>query len=112
LFSPKIPFKSQAMGAPPPIVDSLQAESKKHDKAEKIKDSPKLTRHGHEIPRPKNCFLSYRQDVASALVETGLANNSRSISKIVAELWHIESEEIKEEYRKIAQEEKEKHQVL
>ncbi|GAB5587988.1 slightly ste11-like protein [Umbelopsis nana] len=100
------------MRAPPASVDSLQAESKKHDKAEKIKDSPKLTRHGHEIPRPKNCFLSYRQDVASALVEIGLANNSRSISKIVAELWRTESENIKEEYRKIAQEEKEKHQAL
>jgi predicted ATP-dependent endonuclease of OLD family len=93
-------------------MDNLQGSSKSDNKSEKVKDTPKLTRHGHEIPRPKNCFLAYRMEVASALVESGVDNNIPNISKLVADLWRTEPEAVKQRYREIAAKEKKEHKQL
>jgi hypothetical protein len=93
-------------------MDNLQGSSKSDNKSEKVIDTPKLTRYGHEIPRPKNCFLAYRMKVASALVESGVDNNIPNISKLVADLWRTEPEAVKQRYREIAAKEKKEHKQL
>ncbi|KAI8580616.1 hypothetical protein K450DRAFT_270921 [Umbelopsis ramanniana AG] len=56
--------------------------------------------------------MSYRNEVASKLVECGIDNNSRNISKLVADLWRNESEDVKQHYRDLAEQEKLKHKKL
>ncbi|KAG2187417.1 hypothetical protein INT44_005105 [Umbelopsis vinacea] len=91
-------------------MDGFRREPNEDSTNSQPKTVVKLTRHGHEIPRPKNCFLSYRTEVASKLVQNGIDSNSRSISKLVANLWKNESEDVKQHFRYIAEQEKLKHQ--
>lgn len=93
-------------------IDGVSIKSDEDLKKGQLKDGRKLTRHGHEIPRPKNCFLSYRKEVSSKLIEYGIDNNSRNISKLVANLWRNESEDVRQHFRDIAEQEKLKHQKL
>jgi HMG (high mobility group) box len=93
-------------------IDGVRSESDEDLTKRQSNNGVKLTRHGHEIPRPKNCFLTYRNEVAAKLIEYGIDNNSRNISKLVANLWRHESENVKQRYRDKAKQEKLKHQEL
>ncbi|KAL1919249.1 uncharacterized protein VTP21DRAFT_1941 [Calcarisporiella thermophila] len=66
-------------------------------------------RNGKKIPRPRNSFIIYRQERQREInnVYAGISNND--ISKIVGELWSLESDEVKEAYRALAEEEKRLH---
>ncbi|KAG2176297.1 hypothetical protein INT43_005531 [Umbelopsis isabellina] len=79
------------------------------DKEDNIK--LKLTRHGHIIPRPNNCFLVYRRDISLQLKDSKEFPNSRAISKLVAQLWRTESDAVKLHYRELARKEKQIHQL-
>ncbi|KKA29366.1 hypothetical protein TD95_004658 [Thielaviopsis punctulata] len=63
-----------------------------------------------KIPRPRNAFILYRQhhqaDVAAQ--NPGLPNPE--ISKIIGSQWKQESEEVKEQWKALAEEEKLRHQ--
>src|ERR1700709_1009757 len=80
-----------------------------HESEEASESEPKRTRHGNLIPRPKNCFLAYRLEMATQLKEIGLLKDSRSISKVVAEMWRREPESVKVYYRNMAEKEKKIH---
>lgn len=71
----------------------------------------KLTRRGNAIPRPNNCFLVYRRDISLQLKDSKEFPNSRSISKLVAQLWRTESDAVKLHYRELARTEKLLHQL-
>ncbi|KAK8220287.1 hypothetical protein IWZ01DRAFT_425802, partial [Phyllosticta capitalensis] len=63
-----------------------------------------------KIPRPRNAFILYRQHHHAAIVaeNPGLANPE--ISKIIGEQWRSEAESIREEWKRLADEEKLRHQ--
>ncbi|KAK4167420.1 hypothetical protein QBC43DRAFT_297731 [Cladorrhinum sp. PSN259] len=64
-----------------------------------------------KVPRPRNAFILYRQHHQATVVQEnpGLANPD--ISKIIGERWRDESEEVKNTWKQLAEEEKLRHQV-
>ncbi|ROW16997.1 hypothetical protein VPNG_01176 [Cytospora leucostoma] len=63
-----------------------------------------------KVPRPRNAFILYRQHHQAGVVVKypGLANPD--ISKIIGELWREEPEEVKNYWKRLAEEEKARHQ--
>ncbi|KAK0705052.1 hypothetical protein B0H67DRAFT_593040 [Lasiosphaeris hirsuta] len=63
-----------------------------------------------KVPRPRNAFILYRQHHQAAVVarNPGLANPE--ISKIIGENWRDEPEEHKNQWKRLAEEEKQRHQ--
>ncbi|KAL2073569.1 hypothetical protein VTL71DRAFT_10895 [Oculimacula yallundae] len=63
-----------------------------------------------KIPRPRNAFILYRQHYQAQVViqNPGLANPE--ISKIIGEQWREQAPEIKNEWKRLAEEEKQRHQ--
>ncbi|KAG0096187.1 hypothetical protein BGZ93_004892, partial [Podila epicladia] len=66
-------------------------------------------RQALRAPRPRNCFMLYRSKVLpQIMVELGTINN-KIISKIAAERWRAEKEDVKAWYRMMAKRGKEEH---
>ncbi|KAG4033548.1 hypothetical protein MFRU_004g00560 [Monilinia fructicola] len=63
-----------------------------------------------KIPRPRNAFILYRQHYQAQVVaqHPGLANPE--ISKIIGEQWREQAPSVKEEWKRLAEEEKQRHQ--
>ncbi|KAI9739482.1 MAG: hypothetical protein M1818_005170 [Claussenomyces sp. TS43310] len=63
-----------------------------------------------KIPRPRNAFILYRQHYQAQVVaqHPGLANPE--ISKIIGEQWRDQPVEVKSEWKRLAEEEKQRHQ--
>ncbi|KAK3304061.1 uncharacterized protein B0T15DRAFT_228473 [Chaetomium strumarium] len=63
-----------------------------------------------KVPRPRNAFILYRQHHQAQVVQQnpGLANPE--ISKIIGEQWRDEPEERKNQWKLLAEEEKQRHQ--
>ncbi|CZT01932.1 related to mating type protein [Rhynchosporium agropyri] len=63
-----------------------------------------------KIPRPRNAFILYRQHYQAQVVSQnpGLANPE--ISKIIGQQWREQAQEIKTEWKRLAEEEKQRHQ--
>nr|AAO49358.1 MAT-2 protein [Zymoseptoria passerinii] len=64
-----------------------------------------------KIKRPKNAFLIYRlkYHAVTAALNPGMHNND--ISKAIGERWAAESQEVKADYKKKAEEEKRQHAI-
>ena len=62
------------------------------------------------IPRPRNCFIIYRQDKAELIREQLPGIKNCDISKIVSQFWKNEVVEIKKKYIELAKKEKLEHQ--
>ncbi|KAK3320752.1 HMG box protein, partial [Cercophora scortea] len=62
-----------------------------------------------KVPRPRNAFILYRQHHQGQVVaeNPGLANPE--ISKIIGEQWRDEPEENKNQWKRLAEEEKQRH---
>ncbi|KAG6130498.1 hypothetical protein E4U38_004427 [Claviceps purpurea] len=63
-----------------------------------------------KIPRPRNAFILYRQHHQSQVTVDNPKLSNPEISKIIGEKWKHESEAIKENWKKLAEEEKQRHQ--
>ncbi|RDL40311.1 uncharacterized protein BP5553_00290 [Venustampulla echinocandica] len=63
-----------------------------------------------KIPRPRNAFILYRQHYQAQVIaqHPGLANPE--ISKIIGEQWREQAPEVKNEWKRLADEEKQRHQ--
>ncbi|KAJ4306699.1 slightly ste11-like protein [Collariella sp. IMI 366227] len=63
-----------------------------------------------KVPRPRNAFILYRQHHQAQVVQhnPGLANPE--ISKIIGEQWRDEPEDRKNQWKLLAEEEKQRHQ--
>ncbi|KAG9233921.1 hypothetical protein BJ875DRAFT_441815 [Amylocarpus encephaloides] len=76
-------------------------------------DSPReqlcLCQPDPKIPRPRNAFILYRQHYQAQVVaqHPGLANPE--ISKIIGEQWREQAPEVKNEWKRLAEEEKTRH---
>lgn len=62
-----------------------------------------------KIPRPMNCFMTYRLEKQQQIVNQCPGANHRDISKIIAKWWRELSDEEKDPYRIKAAEAKAKH---
>ncbi|KAH7157027.1 hypothetical protein EDB81DRAFT_881314 [Dactylonectria macrodidyma] len=63
-----------------------------------------------KIPRPRNAFILYRQHHQAQVVAQNPNLSNPEISKIIGEQWKDESEDIKNNWKGLAEEEKLRHQ--
>ncbi|KAJ4254866.1 slightly ste11-like protein [Fusarium torreyae] len=63
-----------------------------------------------KIPRPRNAFILYRQHHQAQVVSRNPNLSNPDISKIIGEQWKDESQEIKDNWKSLADEEKQRHQ--
>ncbi|KAG5917023.1 hypothetical protein E4U42_007410 [Claviceps africana] len=63
-----------------------------------------------KIPRPRNAFILYRQHHQSQVTAENPKLSNPEISKIIGDKWKHEGEEVKENWKKLAEEEKQRHQ--
>ncbi|RDW82297.1 hypothetical protein BP6252_03409 [Coleophoma cylindrospora] len=86
-----------ASSAGPPVCDSAR-------------EQVCLCQPDPKIPRPRNAFILYRQHYQAQVVaqHPGLANPE--ISKIIGEKWRETAPEVKNDWKRLAEEEKQRHQ--
>lgn len=65
-----------------------------------------------KVPRPMNCFMTYRLEKQREIVERCPGANHRDISKIIAKWWKELPTEEKEPYRIKAEKAKMEHKKL
>ncbi|KAM5351933.1 hypothetical protein ACJ41O_004656 [Fusarium nematophilum] len=65
-----------------------------------------------KIPRPRNAFILYRQHHQAEVVAHNPNLSNPEISKIIGEQWKEESEEVKSNWKALADKEKQNHQRL
>ncbi|KAK6226144.1 HMG box protein [Colletotrichum tabaci] len=63
-----------------------------------------------KVPRPRNAFILYRQHHQAQVIAQHPGLSNPEISKIIGEQWRIQSEDVKESWKKLAEEEKIRHQ--
>ncbi|RAH64040.1 HMG-box domain-containing protein [Aspergillus aculeatinus CBS 121060] len=63
----------------------------------------------NKIPRPPNAFILYRQNHHPKVKESNPALTNNEISILLGKQWKAEPEEVKAEWRKLAEETKRKH---
>ncbi|KAK7397811.1 slightly ste11-like protein [Neonectria punicea] len=63
-----------------------------------------------KIPRPRNAFILYRQHHQAQVVAQNPNLSNPDISKIIGEQWNEEPEDIKANWKGLADEEKQRHQ--
>ncbi|TAQ89161.1 Nucleoside-triphosphate phosphatase [Chlorociboria aeruginascens] len=75
-----------------------------------IREQVCLCQPDPKIPRPRNAFILYRQHYQAQVVaqHPGLANPD--ISKIIGEQWREQAPEVKSDWKRLAEEEKQRHQ--
>ncbi|KAL1917353.1 uncharacterized protein VTP21DRAFT_5009 [Calcarisporiella thermophila] len=64
-----------------------------------------------KTPRPINCFMAYRMDKHHEILAKYPGMNNKEISRLVGEMWRVEPEEVKTEYRRRAEESKRLHKL-
>src|SRR6266498_348989 len=70
----------------------------------------KRKNNGH-IPRPKNCFMAYREHVQHKILDDNPGMNNKDVSVIAANMWNNESDEVKQLWRERAQQLKIEHKI-
>ncbi|KAK3314738.1 hypothetical protein B0H66DRAFT_605667 [Apodospora peruviana] len=63
-----------------------------------------------KIPRPRNSFILYRQHHQAAVVAANPGVSNPQISKIIGDQWKSEPPEVLEQWKRLSEEEKLKHQ--
>ncbi|KAF5018264.1 hypothetical protein F66182_9767 [Fusarium sp. NRRL 66182] len=63
-----------------------------------------------KIPRPRNAFILYRQHHQAQVVSRNPNLSNPDISKIIGEQWKEESQQVKDNWKSLADEEKQRHQ--
>ncbi|KAI5466949.1 hypothetical protein BGZ63DRAFT_449169 [Mariannaea sp. PMI_226] len=64
-----------------------------------------------KIPRPRNAFILFRQHQQSKVADANPALSNPEISKIIGEQWHEAPPSVKEKWKSLADEEKQRHQL-
>ncbi|WYZ37368.1 hypothetical protein EsH8_II_000874 [Colletotrichum jinshuiense] len=63
-----------------------------------------------KVPRPRNAFILYRQHHQAQVIAHHPGLSNPEISKIIGEQWRVQAEDVKESWKKLAEEEKIRHQ--
>ncbi|GJN74395.1 SNF2 family helicase [Purpureocillium lilacinum] len=64
-----------------------------------------------KIPRPRNAFILYRQHHQAQVTADNPKLSNPDISKIIGEKWKNEDEDVKQTWKNLAEEEKQRHQT-
>ncbi|KJZ80351.1 hypothetical protein HIM_00201 [Hirsutella minnesotensis 3608] len=79
-----------------------------------VQDGPRdiicLCAPAPKIPRPRNAFILYRQHHQAQVTADNPKLSNPDISKIIGEKWKNESDDVKQNWKKLAEEEKQRHQ--
>jgi hypothetical protein len=70
----------------------------------------KRKNNGH-IPRPKNCFMAYREHMQHKVLAENPGMNNKLVSVIAAQMWNKESEDVKQFWKERAQQLKLEHKI-
>jgi len=63
------------------------------------------------IPRPKNCFMAYREHIKEKFLLENPGMNNKVVSVLAANLWNNEPEDVKELWRERAKQLKMEHKL-
>ncbi|KAI9485982.1 MAG: hypothetical protein EXX96DRAFT_547226 [Benjaminiella poitrasii] len=69
---------------------------------------PKISK----APRPRNSFILYRQEKQKNVTVSTMKLHSKDLSKVFAEMWKNEKEEVRMKYERMAEEEKLMHSIM
>ncbi|GBC03788.1 hypothetical protein RclHR1_05320005 [Rhizophagus clarus] len=70
----------------------------------------KRKNNGH-IPRPKNCFMAYREHMQHKVLAENPGMNNKVVSIIAAQMWNKEPEDVKQFWKERAQQLKLEHKI-
>ncbi|KAI9258892.1 high mobility group box domain-containing protein [Phascolomyces articulosus] len=92
------------------IKDMINLASTVSEHSQPRRRRPRIRkRDPSQVPRPMNCFLTYRLEKQKQIATICPGANHREISKIVAKWWSQESDEEKKKYRVVAEKDKQLH---
>ncbi|CAG8447817.1 3208_t:CDS:2 [Acaulospora colombiana] len=97
--------------SPAPSESSTQDSPKSSSKPSPPNSSWRKRRNNGHIPRPKNCFMAYREQIQHKVLEENPGMNNKLVSVIAAKMWKEESEEVKQYWRERAQQLKLEHMM-
>ncbi|CAJ0851444.1 3102_t:CDS:2, partial [Entrophospora sp. SA101] len=63
------------------------------------------------IPRPKNCFMAYREHIKEKFLIENPGINNKVVSVLAANMWNNEPEDVKEHWRERAKQLKLEHKI-
>src|SRR5581483_315064 len=63
------------------------------------------------IPRPKNCFMAYREHIKEKFLSENPGMNNKVVSVLAANMWNNEPEDVKEIWRERAKQLKIEHKL-
>ncbi|GES81365.1 hmg box protein [Rhizophagus clarus] len=63
------------------------------------------------IPRPKNCFMAYREHIKEKFLSENPGMNNKVVSVLAANMWNNEPENVKEIWRERAKQLKAEHKL-
>jgi len=63
------------------------------------------------IPRPKNCFMAYRESIKEKFLSENPGMNNKVVSVLAANMWNNEPEDVKEYWRERAKQLKLEHKL-
>ncbi|KAI7906447.1 uncharacterized protein BX663DRAFT_496428 [Cokeromyces recurvatus] len=92
------------------FVNEFQTIRSKSRKSHLNNSSSKL--RSRKAPRPRNSFILYRQEKQKSVTISTMKLHSKDLSKIFAEMWKNEKEEVRMKYERMAEEEKLMHGML
>lgn len=92
------------------MYDQLSINTNTSLKQDGHRDSICLCTPTPKIPRPRNAFILYRQHHQSQVTADNPKLSNPEISKIIGDKWKHEAEDVKDTWKKLAEEEKQRHQ--
>ncbi|CAG8552268.1 5468_t:CDS:2, partial [Dentiscutata heterogama] len=101
--SPTSPTSNVIPLSPAASVSSIHGSPSKLSLSPPSKSPPnsswrKRKNNGH-IPRPKNCFMAYREHMQHEVLKKNPGMNNKHVSVIAAEMWKNEPEDVKQFWR-------------
>ncbi|KAK3057586.1 hypothetical protein LTR09_001770 [Extremus antarcticus] len=82
---------------------------RKRDRASIVQACVCTGKDAAKIKRPRNAFIIYRSAQASKLFKELGRKDNQNVSKLAGQAWKQESKEVKEQYHRLAEEEKARH---
>ncbi|RFU34439.1 hypothetical protein B7463_g1889, partial [Scytalidium lignicola] len=93
------------------VVYSTSDYKPNHSRVTLAKNSPKPCGvvSKTKIPKPRNMWIIYRQDKHISVQSQNPGMHASKLSSIISQMWQAESADVKECYKRLAEEEKARH---
>ncbi|KAF2771542.1 mating-type protein MAT1-2, partial [Teratosphaeria nubilosa] len=73
--------------------------------------TPDPKKAGSKVPRPPNAFIIYRQEWHPKVVAQNPGLHNNAISVIIGKKWRAESEDVRDRYKRKAEDAKRQHEL-